>query len=160
MNAIIKTWQRLNRLNHLVFVSRPGPQSKTGWAGTGHADIQTETVSENCLRLIENGTFQPTGASRALTFRNVYRWQLQDNALWLSHERFGAETPVFLVCLVADTAQRLTSEQAHLCGEDRYHLELGLTDDGMTLDWRITGPVKDEQLAYRYGTGEFGRGST
>lgn len=149
-DVIIETWQRLVRLQALDFVSTPGDDSRTGWAGQGRADLRVDPVAPDCLRIIENGRFQPSGNARALAFSNVYRWQWAGDELRLSHERFGVEQPVFLLSLVAAGPDRMTSRAAHLCGADRYAAELRLDDAGFELDWRITGPVKDERLAYRY----------
>lgn len=149
-DVIIETWQRLVRLHALDFVSTPGDDSRTGWAGQGRADLRVEPVTPDCLRVIENGQFQPADSARPLTFSNVYRWQWAGDELRLSHERFGVEQPVFLLSLVTAGPDRMASRAAHLCGADRYVAELRLTDAGFELDWRITGPVKDEHLAYRY----------
>lgn len=147
---IIKAWQRLTRLRELRFASTPGADSHTGWAGEGRADVRVEPIGADCLRLIESGRFQPAGSARPLAFSNVYRWQWAGDELRLSHERFGVEQPVFLLALVADGPDHMTSQTAHLCGADRYAAKLRLTEAGFTLDWRITGPVKDERLHYRY----------
>lgn len=147
---IIKTWQRLARLRSLRFTSTPGAHSHTGWSGQGRAEVRVEPIAGDCLRLIETGRFQPDGHTRALAFSNVYLWQRVDDTLQLSHERFGAEQPVFLLSLAPAGPELMASQAPHLCGADQYAAELRLTDTGFALDWRITGPVKDECLAYQY----------
>lgn len=142
-------WQRLSRISALSFTTAPGARSRTGWSGAGHADVVCE-AGEGCLRFFEHGLFTPAGNARALTFRNIYRWQPGDNALSLSHERFGRDRPVWLFDLVAAGPDRLASAKPHVCGRDLYHGELLLNDSGFTLAWTISGPAKDEHLVYQY----------
>lgn len=150
-DAIIRTWRRLPRLCELTFDAHPGPGSRTGWRGRGHARIDTRADSD-AWRCIEQGQFWAQEAGRALAFRNVYRWRRTSDALLLAHERFGAAAPVALVALVAAGPQTLVSRQNHHCGQDRYRATLTLCAQGFVLDWHITGPAKDEHLRYRYRT--------
>lgn len=150
-DAIIRTWQRLARLRSLSFTAEPGHASQTGWRGAGTAEVTAEADGDD-WRLIERGHFTPEGASRAVAFANVYRWQRAGDRLRLYHERFGAEAAVFLFELVAESAQCLVCEQPHLCGDDVYRGRLVLTDSGFDLNWSIRGPRKDEHLFYRYRT--------
>lgn len=151
---IIEVWRRLAALRRLSFVCRPGPQSQSGWAGRGEATIELEPVDSIAglptLRVFERGQFVQADNGCTLQFSNVYRWQRADNQLWLFHERFGSHRPVFLLALVPAGPEALASREPHLCAADRYHARLALGDDGFRLDWRITGPGKDESLAYHY----------
>lgn len=151
-NPIIQAWALLPRLRALSFVAEAGPASQTGWCGHGVATVTAESAGDD-WRLVERGRFTPQNATRPVTFNNVYRWQYQNTAVALWHERFGADAAVFLFELVPAGPACLVSRTGHLCGRDIYSAQLTLHTDGFALDWRIRGPAKDEQLAYRYTTG-------
>ncbi len=103
------------------------------------------------LRFHEEGHFALAGQQREVAFRNVYRWELEEDRLRLFHERRGREAAVWLFDLVEATdGSALVAAEPHLCGADRYTARLELTADGFALDWRIQGPRKDEAIAYRY----------
>ena len=142
-------WERLPRLARLRFSATPGPRSQTGWAGTGEARIDTSRDADG-VRLHENGLFTPSAAGSPVAFRNVYRWSRHGDRLSLWHERFGRDAAVWLFDLVATGRDRLETVEPHPCGQDRYDARLTLTAEGFDLRWSITGPRKDETLAYRY----------
>jgi hypothetical protein len=118
--------------------------------------IETEPCLGNAwptLRIFERGQFTPNGHARALHFTNAYRWQRTAERLLLFHERFGTDQPVYLFALITTGSQNMTSHAPHLCGADRYSARLALCPNGLTLDWQIIGPAKDESLAYHYVCG-------
>ncbi|MGB8711894.1 MAG: DUF6314 family protein, partial [Onishia taeanensis] len=124
------------------------------WSGEGYGSV---TVSEDdqvrCfhVRFHEEGHFALAGQSREVAFRNVYRWELEEDRLRLFHERRGREAAVWLFDLIeAEDGSGLVAAAPHLCGEDRYTARLAVNSDGFALDWRIQGPRKDESIAYRY----------
>jgi len=133
----------------LSFSATPGPNSRTGWAGLGEADVRTSGDAGQ-LRLHEDGQFTPKATGTPVAFRNIYRWVDRGDRLSLWHERFGRDAAVWLFDLAATAPNELTTVDAHVCGDDRYAARLSLTADGFDLRWSITGPRKDETLAYRY----------
>lgn len=144
MRALLPT------ISHLEFSSRSGNGSQCDWSGEGHGRV---TVSEEgqVLRFHEEGHFALAGQPREVAFRNVYRWELEEDRLRLFHERRGREAAVWLFDLIeAADGSGLVAADPHLCGEDRYTARLELMADGFTLDWTILGPRKDEAIAYRY----------
>ncbi|MES1948062.1 hypothetical protein C84B14_11961 [Salinisphaera sp. C84B14] len=147
--AIIELHSRLADIRRLRFEAEPGPGSHTGWAGHGEAEVAV-SVDADGLRFHESGQFTPAATGTALSFRNVYRWVVHDDRIALWHERFGCEAAVWLFDLVAAAPDELIAAERHLCGEDRYDARLRLVEHGFELGWSITGPRKDEKLAYRY----------
>ncbi|MES1951685.1 hypothetical protein S4A8_12562 [Salinisphaera sp. S4-8] len=147
--AIIELRERLAAIRRLRFTARPGPHSRTGWAGQGEAEVRIGD-DEDGLRFHESGTFTPEASGAPVAFRNVYRWQCHDDRIALWHERFGREAAVWLFDLVAIRADMFVAADSHLCGADRYDARLTLVDAGFDLCWTIAGPHKDETLTYRY----------
>jgi len=133
----------------LSFSATPGDHSQTGWAGHGEAQVCTSRNADQ-LRMHENGHFTPSATGTPVVFRNVYLWVLRGDRLSLWHERFGREAAVWLFDLAAVAADKLATIDAHQCGSDRYSAALALTTAGFDLRWSITGPRKDETLAYSY----------
>lgn len=146
---IIAVWSRLAGLGRLTFTATPGAASQTGWAGHGEARIDVTTADDG-LRLHEQGQFTPTGIDRPVAFANVYRWVHHGQRLSLWHERFGRDAAVWLFDLAPVADNALATIEPHLCGADRYRARLTLAADGFDLCWSISGPRKDETLAYRY----------
>lgn len=150
LTAIIEARALLPTIRRLDFSSRSGAGSRCAWSGRGDGGVRVEPCDDG-LRFFERGHFLLEGQARPVPFTNVYRWEWRGERLRLHHERRGADHGVWLFDLVAgDEADTLVSDDAHLCGDDRYSARLGLTHDGFTLDWRILGPRKDEVIAYRY----------
>ena len=146
---------RLTRLRRLCFTATPGPGSRTGWAGHGEAQAES-SADRDGIRLYERGHFTPRATGAPIAFQNVYRWVEQADRLSLWHERFGRDAAVWLFDLVAADRNTLVTAAPHPCGADRYDARLTLTGDGFDLRWSITGPHKDETLAYRYRVGAAG----
>ncbi|MES1924977.1 DUF6314 family protein [Salinisphaera sp. T31B1] len=148
-SAIIDLWRRLPSVRRLTFSATAGPDSVTGWTGTGLADVVCEEAGDG-LRFIETGRFTLVDTTHPLTFHNVFHWRAAPGRVALAHERFGRDAPVWLFDLIAAAPGELTAAESHLCGNDRYDARLRLVDDGFDLRWTISGPRKDETLAYRY----------
>lgn len=149
MTAIIRLAERLTSIRRLAFASRPGPDSRSGWAGRARGEVRVE-AQDKTIRFFESGTFLLEGRATPVPFSNCYRWELGETRIALYHERRGADQAVWLFDLIAADSASLVSAEAHLCGEDRYRARLGLVDEGFDLSWTIQGPRKDESLSYRY----------
>lgn len=154
-SPIIDAAARLSALRSLRFTATPGRASQTGWAGHGTARIQASTDRDG-IRLYERGHFTPAAAGTPIAFENVYRWVEHNDRLSLWHERHGRDAAVWLFDLVAADHNSLVTAAPHPCGADEYDARLTLTADGFDLRWSITGPRKNETLAYRYRMGAHG----
>ena len=139
-------WQHLQRINGLY--SECSSRLETGWNGRGRGRINVEQTNAHTLIFSEQGHWDGNTGMR-LSFRNVYRWSLGDDQIALSHLRFGADQPVFLVDLVA-AKDHLYAAKPHPCGEDRYDAKLSVQDGALLLEWTVTGPAKSEYLRYTY----------
>jgi hypothetical protein len=145
----------LRRLRTLAFSARSG--KATGWNGQGQGEVSTETPSPDVILFREAGHWHPTGreANPPLQFRNIYRWTLaNDQTVRLEHLRLGPEQPVFLLDLVPASPQEWTCAEPHQCSADRYSLRVVAQRDGLQMYWSITGPKKDEHMAYVYRFGD------
>lgn len=150
MTAIIRIKSLLTTIHRVDFFSYPGAGSHSGWSGQGHGSVQVESQGD-IVRFFEQGHFQPAGSCQQVAFTNVYRWEFAVDRLRLFHERRGTDHAVWLFDLGLDEASGdLLSLDAHLCGADRYLARLTPLIDGFDLQWRITGPRKDETLLYQY----------
>ncbi|MBD3897657.1 hypothetical protein IEI94_17510 [Halomonas sp. ML-15] len=150
MTSIIRATQRLTSIARVSFDSRPGERSHSAWSGSGRGSVEVSQDHDG-LRFHEQGRFQLARGGAEVAFRNVYRWALHEDHIGLYHERRGAAHAVWLFDLVASVEYDvLVARDVHLCGDDQYSARLTLRDDGVDLDWRISGPRKDEWLYYRY----------
>lgn len=150
LTDIIRVTQRLASIARVSFDSRSGELSRCAWSGSGKGRV-TVSRDPDGLRFYERGHFQLDQSDTEMAFSNVYRWALHEDRIGLYHERRGKAHAVWLFDLVVSAEDDvLVARDAHLCGDDRYSARLALRDDGIDLDWRISGPRKDEWLYYRY----------
>ncbi|MDR5904191.1 DUF6314 family protein [Franzmannia qiaohouensis] len=150
MTDIIRVTQRLASIARVSFTSCSGERSQCAWSGSGQGSVRIARDPDG-LRFHEQGRFRLDRGDAEVAFRNVYRWALHDEHIGLYHERRGKAHAVWLFDLVTSAEEGvLVARDAHLCGDDRYSARLTLRDDGVDLDWRISGPRKDERLYYRY----------
>nr|WP_163503795.1 DUF6314 family protein [Halomonas socia] len=150
MTDIIRVTHRLASIARVSFTSCSSERSQCAWSGSGEGSVGVSQDADG-LRFHEQGRFRLDRGGAAVAFRNVYRWALHDDRLGLYHERRGKAHAVWLFDLVsAAEGDGLVARDDHLCGDDRYSARLTLHDDGVDLDWRISGPRKDERLYYRY----------
>ncbi len=139
-------WQQLRRIDRLH--GECSSRLETGWNGRGRGRVDVKQTNVHTLIFDEQGHWNGN-ASMQLPFRNVYRWCLGDDQIALSHLRFGADHPVFLVDLLA-AKDHLYAANPHSCGEDCYDAKLSIQDGALLLEWTVTGPAKDEYLRYTY----------
>ena len=150
MTAIIRVTQRLTSVARVSFDSRSGEHSRCAWSGSAQGCVEVSRDPDG-LRFYERGHFRLDHSDTEMAFSNVYRWALHEDHIGLYHERRGKAHAVWLFDLVTSAEEGvLVARDAHLCGDDRYSARLTLRDDGVDLDWRISGPRKDERLYYRY----------
>ena len=155
-------------ITRLCLHAQSGPASACGWNGHGEGVVSVDRDADGGVIFRESGTFTLAAGSadadsavrsspKRLSFGNVLRWAIGDNRIALAHQRFGVHAEVALVDLVpavvgrpSDADADLVAATPHLCGRDRYHARLSLTEAGFDLIWCITGPTKDETLVYAY----------
>jgi len=113
--------------------------------------VRVEDVDAMTMLFYENGWWSPEG-SRKLTFNNVFRWSRDPDGrlIHLEHLRLGLANPVYLFDLVPESQRVLTSAEPHVCQEDLYSARMEVGDATVHLSWTITGPRKDESVAYSY----------
>ncbi len=144
---IQRLWALLHTIDAFSYTSRPGPDSLSGWQGEGQGQVTCERIGDDELHFIEQGQFSLQGGM-TVDMQNRYIWQKTTSGIRLSHGRRGE--PVFLFELLPAAANQWQSAQDHLCINDLYSGELVENSKGFTLQWRITGPKKDEHLFYQY----------
>lgn len=121
----------------------------TGWRGVGNGIVDVYDATPDTLLFKEVGLWRQSGG-RELRFTNIFRWSRGENHLRLDHLRQGLTRPIFLFDLAPD-AQGVWRETApHPCRADFYSAMLRLEGDQIRVNWRITGPRKDEVIEYVY----------
>ena len=102
------------------------------------------------VRSVEGGLeFHETGAwEDGRRTSNILRWSVEQGAIVLLHHRH--RSPVALVRLVEQAPGRWESQCAHLCAQDRYIASLRISDRGVALRWRISGPAKNMTILTLY----------
>lgn len=146
-----EVWNRLGGIRRLGFESRLCSAAKTGWSGSGRGDVRVEPFDAVTLLFHEAGAWTPAGG-REITFHNLFRWTRDPDCrlIRLEHLRFGPDSPVYLFDLVPLSERVLASAEPHVCRDDRYSARLELGTDAVRLSWTVTGPKKDEWIAYTY----------
>jgi hypothetical protein len=134
-----------------TFEARSQAAQPTGWDGVGQGSVQVERVDDQTILFRESGSWIPE-TGRQTTFTNVFRWTMDADgrSIRLEHLRLGPDRPVHLFDLMLTAAGALQSAEPHVCREDRYAAQLEYDDGGIRLQWKITGPKKDETICYRY----------
>ncbi|MGY3928733.1 DUF6314 family protein [Aeromonas simiae] len=144
--AIHSLWHLLSQITAFTFQAGNGEGSRTDWNGRAAGQVVV-TPWEGGLSFAESGQYTTPHGQR-LAMSNRYGWQRGEQGIRLCHLRFGAPVPLFE--LVPVTARRWQSREPHLCGADHYRAELVLTEQGFDVEWVITGPRKNERIAYCY----------
>lgn len=135
----------------LEFVARS--RSNTGWVGKGTGLVRVESPTPETLLFHESGRWHADiqrVPGKDIEFKNIYRWSLSEAKIRLEHLRFGEKHAVYLFDLAPDTETVWSSITPHLCRADQYTARLELHDSGISLNWQIVGPEKDEDILYQY----------
>lgn len=143
-------WNRLSKVTELKFEASSNSNSKDGWNGRGTGSVKT-IKQDNSILFYENGTWSGH-AGTEVSFKNVFRWTLNDEAsvISLEHLRRGVDKPVFLFHLAPSSDGSLSSVDSHLCGGDVYFGQAAFDKQGLRLDWKVIGPKKNEVINYCY----------
>lgn len=145
--TLADAWERFATVTRLEFVATSATGT-TGWTGTGTGNVAVEFPDTATCLFHEAGRWVQTGG-RGFAFSNVFRWTRGDGFLRLNHLRFGPSAPVQLFDLIP-AAGCLESANAHVCRDDCYAARLDADGTGLRLTWTVTGPRKNETIAYRY----------
>ncbi|MEZ4702297.1 MAG: DUF6314 family protein [Rhodothermales bacterium] len=142
---------------HLLAARASRVETRTGDVGLciGEAVIRVEAMASPCaVETIERGVWT-SGPLAGIAFSTAYRWVWDAGSghLHLSHLRFGADRPLFLVTLVRRKTNDWRTVAPHRCGADVYEAAITSSPAGFSLRWRVQGPVKDQQLTTRYRSG-------
>lgn len=142
---LLTFWERLFQVKQLSFhaTSKVG----IGWVRKGKGKVAVTKENENELIFHGKGVWLDEQGVE-VDFSNVFRWTLdcQVGVISLEHLRLGANHPVFLLQLAPVNSNTLTSVDSHLCGRDTYVGRLHLSSTGLCLNWKITGPKKNEEI--------------
>lgn len=148
---LLDLWQSLGSVRSLRFTAQS--KAATGWQGEGVGSVVVENPSDTVTIFSESGRWHPAVGPET-NFSNVYRWTIVgDDLLRLEHLRFGSSHPVYLFDLVPTANGAWLSGNPHICRDDCYAAVLRLHDGGIWLQWSISGPEKDESIAYEYSHG-------
>jgi len=144
-------WKRLSAVRFLRFQSKSKSRVEIGWNGSGRGEVNVRYENERSLIFDEKGSWTQENGQE-IDFNNTFRWvlDLEANMISLEHLRFGVNHPVFLFHLVVSSVNRLDSLDSHFCAEDVYLGKIDLSVNYLHLQWRIIGPIKDEEISYFY----------
>lgn len=145
-------WQRLKGVTQMTLEAE---YAGALWAGQGCVDVHT-LAGENQLVFQEEGAWHAT-RGHVQPFINQYVWAFDfaKHSFSLHRKRAEAKAPELLARFIQNVAchtQALPWKQAvpHLCGEDCYKVALELAPSSLSLNWRIHGPEKRDQVRITY----------
>lgn len=166
MATLLKFWDQLHTIHTITFSAKSNSGAPTGWNGEGRGAVSITKESANVLIFSETGQWEgekrPKSrdrrnephekGQRGVNFSNVFRWTLDriSGVISLEHLRRGPDHPVFLFHLATTAPNTLSSVDSHLCGGDNYFGTVTLGKHGLTLNWRVIGPQKNELISYKY----------
>lgn len=142
----------LINIQNFNFKAKANEKSSTNWNGSGQGNVITKLVG-NRIYFKEEGAFKLDNHLRETKIFNEYIWtQLSESKLRLSHSRFGYNNEIILFELEQINGFDWVSTKPHICGKDSYSAEILHTSKNIELNWKITGPKKDEFIKYVYST--------
>jgi len=151
MDTVEQFWKLLTQVNRFSYRVECGPRSLTGWQGNAIGVVTSEVdVSQRWIHFYEQCNFVMDETQQKFDFKNQYRWILLENSALIRLEHWRRGSPVHLVDLAVADHHSLKETTCHLCGADRYRLEIQLLDNAFRAIWRINGPKKEEMLDYTY----------
>lgn len=149
---VLELWSRLPTIKTLKFSAFSHSAKNSDWTVIGNGTVNAELKNDNRILFYESGTWKERHGNEFI-FTNVFRWSLDrfKNLITLEHLRFGEKNPVFLFDLAKINDDTLASVSSYVCKEDSYLGQVKCTDKAITLNWRIIGPKKNEEIHYFYG---------
>jgi len=145
-----EAWARLCAVSGLRFIAKSSSGTSNG-SGSGTATVTIATLDAATITFSEQGKWKPD-AGKELSFRNVFRWTLAEEAGVIRLERLrpGTKRPVHLFDLApGDDGVFLPIEPYH-CGSDVYMAMMALKPDAIHMIWNVRGAEKDETFHYIY----------
>lgn len=152
---VLELWNRLSTIKTLSFSAFSHSAKNSDWNVIGIGNVIAEPQNDNRIIFYESGSWKENHGSEFM-FTNVFRWSFDrfKNRISLEHLRFGEKNPVFLFDLVKINEDTLASVSSYVCNEDSYLGQVKCTEKAITLNWRIIGPKKNEEIHYLYGDGD------
>jgi hypothetical protein len=149
--SIQDVFNRLRTIRELTFEANSRSVTNTGWNGAGRGTVRVEEIETATILFHEMGSWT-TEQGREITFNNIFRWTIDPigNLIRLEHLRFGAGNPVYLFDLIPASEDVLESGEPHVCRNDLYSARMECDQSAIHVSWTISGPGKDERIAYSY----------
>jgi hypothetical protein len=144
-------WSKLEGLTKLTFNAKTKLKGAGGWNGQGKGSVAVKKAGKDTLITEEKGSWKDKDGNET-NFTSSFRWTLNRNTGYISleHLRHGMTHPVFLFYLAPSGKNSLSSLQSHLCGRDSYFGEIHFDPYSLSLNWRVIGPKKNEEIDYYY----------
>lgn len=149
--ALLNVWNKLANVNHLTFAANSQGSKNSAWNGIGSGNVEVKQRNSKEIMFYETGSWT-SKEGREFSFFNSFRWSLDyfKNWIMLEHLRFGEQNPVLLFHLVPVDKETLESVRPHVCKEDTYLGRVTWSSHFIKLNWRVTGPKKNECIDYMY----------
>jgi len=113
--------------------------------GQVNKEIHTDTVV-----YYESGRWG-VETGKLIKYKSINEWELKNNFnIGLAHPRYEKSSPIALVELAPASGHRWESKTPYLCDNDQYTADLVITGDMFSLQWRIEGPEKNQQILTHY----------
>jgi|GEM_PF-244864 len=149
---LLKFWHLLGEIHRLSF-SAQSRQVEEKITKIGQAEVQVLCPSSSVIVFQEKGYWLRDQVPDT-AFNNSFRWTLDigSSLISLEHLRYGSTHPVFLFHLTPGSSGILEAVDAHLCAGDTYLGNISWGRDYIDFQWRVIGPVKNDELMYHYTT--------
>ncbi len=144
-----KFWEKLAEIQQISLSAQTRSFNRMGWNGLGKGSVEIDSPAPQILIFNENGKWI-SQKEQSVEFRNVFRWTFTKSNIQLEHLRFGPRHPVFLFKLKPVDAMTLESIEPHICKEDIYFGKVRFDHHYIQLNWRVIGPIKNEEIDYLY----------
>lgn len=150
-NLVIHIWKKLPSTGSLSFTSHAQSQGSFDLVGTGTGQVKVRKINDHTVIFEEKGTWI-SKEQQEFKFTNVFKWTFEpiQNVITLEHLRFGEKNPVFLFHLAQVDEHTLQSVSSYVCKEDTYLGQVRCDGSSISLNWRILGPKKNDEINYIY----------
>lgn len=148
MPSILAFWEKLKTIKQFTKQSHSRLAGENGWNRKGGGKVLVSSPSDAQILFHERGSWN----EQNIGFSNTFRWTLDrlSTMISLEHLRHGPDQPVFLFHLIPSKGGSLISLDSHLCEEDVYLAAVTWNNSRISLNWRVIGPHKNEEMQYTY----------